>query len=505
MKLKKQTKEVFNHSIFSTLKFTSTVLLLTVATLYFAGCTEDKENPVPEIVLPEVISNDELTIQPGFGRPGENIVITGNGFVPSLEDNIVTFNGQEAEVKTLIITNGEGTMVVSVPLNATNGPIEIIGVNEEKLVSPEFTVIGPHTISAITPTDGEEGTVITITGTLFSTELEENIVTIGPKYLEVIEATETMLKAVVPANTNSGSVKVSIFGFEVAGPTYTSIEETLPQITLVTPTLGTAGTTVSITGKFFNENAEDNLVSFNGVSSPVTSATVNGDEIVLKVLVPEGASSGALVVTVDEKEARWSTPSDEDMIFTVSTDEPWINQLTVFPRSFLPGFQFTFEGSGFSPAPSFNKVTIDGVELNVIESFVTGTYLKVEIPNDIDFEGENSISGPLTIAVNGISNESDDVNVFIFKKPPVSLPTESQEGQVGEEINILSTTFPKNDPDAIVVWFESADGKVEAEVTTVDYGEIAVIVPEGTITGKISLQIYGGEIGQSLIDFELTP
>ncbi|MEZ4857140.1 MAG: IPT/TIG domain-containing protein [Gelidibacter sp.] len=80
-----------------------------------------------------------------------------------------------------------------------------------------------------------------------------------------------------------------------------------PIITSFSPTSGLIGATVTILGNDFNSIPENNLVEFNGIQANVISAT----ETSITVLVPTGATSGAITITVGSESAISSS------IFTV--------------------------------------------------------------------------------------------------------------------------------------------------------------------------------------------
>ena len=75
-----------------------------------------------------------------------------------------------------------------------------------------------------------------------------------------------------------------------------------PEITDVKPTSGPPGTSVTIFGKDFSPNISDNQVSFSGTVAPITSAS----ESEIEATVPDGASSGTVTVSVDNKTANGS-------------------------------------------------------------------------------------------------------------------------------------------------------------------------------------------------------
>ena len=71
----------------------------------------------------------------------------------------------------------------------------------------------------------------------------------------------------------------------------------LPFITSIAPNLGPVGTIVKIKGHSFGETQEDSIVTFNGLDAG-SAESWSETEIIIKV--PEGATTGPVVVTVDE-------------------------------------------------------------------------------------------------------------------------------------------------------------------------------------------------------------
>jgi hypothetical protein len=102
---------------------------------------------------------------PASGPVGTNVSITGTGFLGATQ---VTFNGTAAVNFTV---NSDTSINANVPGGATTGPIGVTTGNGTGFSSTNFTVTtttpGP-TISGFTPTQGFQGTVVTITGTNFT-------------------------------------------------------------------------------------------------------------------------------------------------------------------------------------------------------------------------------------------------------------------------------------------------------------------------------------------------
>lgn len=476
------------HSIQQAFKTISSFIFITLLCL-FVSCQQDHETTVEPV---------KISIEPPQARPGATVTIHGDGFAPDMRDNVVSFNGLKAEVLSLDYkSDGPDELTVKVPLNASAGPVTIVAKNRH-IEGPDFQIIGPHTIISVSPQEALPGAEVTITGTGFSAIAEENHVWLNMQSLHVISASETTLKVLLPEESSSGDIRVEILGLEKYGPLITVIRKSLPSIVQVSPVAGQIGTEVRITGKNFADVAEKNIVTFNGIPTKVISQfNDNGTgSITLVVIVPEGASTGPVVVKVHDEQASWPQS------FNVSAEAPWVNSLSLFPNSVMPGFKFSILGAGFSPEPSFNKVYIGSIQLNVLAS--SATALLLEVPRDIDFGTSISISENIKVLVNGHSSSSSaNHKMFIWRKPIISLSTSS--GKVGDEVRISSIIFPAYDPDAVKVFFTGpSETTIPAKVISVKDTELKVQVPQGAVTGKIYVQVYDGELGKSLVDYTIT-
>lgn len=134
-------------------------------------------------------------------------------------------------------------------------------------------------------------------------------------------------------------------------------------ITLVSPTQGEVGTTVSIFGKGFSPDAAQNIVSFSGALAPVTAATANS----IATSVPPGALTGLITV---------STP-----LGTATSPEPFtvLGVVTISPTSaFLfptQTQQFTADISGTTtPSVTWSVNGIVGGNATLGTIFSTGLY-----------------------------------------------------------------------------------------------------------------------------------
>ncbi len=157
-----------------------------------------------------------------------------------------------------------------------------------------------------------------------------------------------------------------------------------PSVSAFLPLSGPMGSEVRIAGRLFNADKSKNLVKFNGVVAQVVEASV--DE--LKVIVPDGAATGKIAVTV---EGRTGTSAND---FTVTGARLVITQIT--PERSESG-TITIKGNGFVQTPAGIQVRIGNVEATV-EPGATESQLVVTVPATVH-AGDHDI----TVVANGQS------------------------------------------------------------------------------------------------------
>jgi Domain of unknown function (DUF1929)/Carboxypeptidase regulatory-like domain/Glyoxal oxidase N-terminus/IPT/TIG domain len=149
--------------------------------------------------------------------------------------------------------------------------------------------VAPATLTAIAPTKGITGEEVTITGSGFTGVT--SVAFGGVPAVTFIVDSETQIRALVPAGavngqititTNRGSV-TSLATFEVIAA---------PLVTAFTPSIGTPGTQVTITGSGFTGATN---VTFGDFAA--SSFTIDSDTRIRAIVPPDAVSSPITVVT----------------------------------------------------------------------------------------------------------------------------------------------------------------------------------------------------------------
>jgi N-acetylneuraminic acid mutarotase len=244
-----------------------------------------------------------------------------------------------------------------------------------------------------------------------------------------------------------------LFGIFLLAVSCEKEEPTLKEIpvfsvTSVNPESAYEEETVSILGEGFHTTPAENMVQFNGVEATVESAT----DTSLSVVVPKGARSGKVTVTIDGL-----TKSSE-------------SDFTAFPLPIISGLSrsegyvgslIEIYGAHFSEVSSENRVEFNGVPMEEIIG-VSRNQIRGYVP-------EGATSGKVSVTVNGKTAYSTDD--FILKTDYWTLKKETPftellqgiafsigtKGYVGIGLDRgLTNSFWEYDP-ATDSWTQKAD------------------------------------------------
>src|SRR6266478_4684977 len=234
-------------------------------------------------------------VTPTFGTIGTSVTINGSHFGSSQGTSTVTFNGASASS----ITSWTDTQIVAiVPANASAGPVSVFVNSIQSNTDVGFTFYHP-VITSVSPSTGQIGATVVVTGSGFGQyklagfDLLFNGVAAqiqGTGAFGYIAWSDTSITAWVP-NTTSGPVTVTQNGIMSNGVQF-NVEPLT--VTGISPSFGSAGSSVTISGTGFGSSQASGTVDFFGTSAAVQSWS----DTQIVAIVPSGASSGSVDVTV---------------------------------------------------------------------------------------------------------------------------------------------------------------------------------------------------------------
>jgi YD repeat-containing protein len=149
-------------------------------------------------------------------------------------------------------------------------------------------------VISFVPAAGPVGTTVTISGTGFSTTPPSNTVTFNGTSATVSSATTTQLVVTVPSGATTGLISVTApAGSDSSASSFSVAAPPAPTITSFTPTIGVAGTSLTISGTNFQTTTANNRLQFNITGGAPTSNTSTS----ISTAVPTHTASGKITVT----------------------------------------------------------------------------------------------------------------------------------------------------------------------------------------------------------------
>ena len=224
-----------------------------------------------------VVQPTILSFTPNVGRPGTNVVLTGEGL--NAGTSAVRFGTNTAS----FTVNGASQITAVVPVGAFTSQLSVTTTNGSHTNSAYFYL--PPSIGTFSSSNAPVGSTVTIFGTNF---LGATAVAFNGVAASFLNVSNFSLQAVVPAGFVTGPISVTT----PAGTTNSSrLFYALPTLSGFSPSHGLPGTNVLLTGSSLT-NAS--AVTFGGVAA--VSFTVLSNSAV-RATVPAGAVSGQIAVT----------------------------------------------------------------------------------------------------------------------------------------------------------------------------------------------------------------
>lgn len=243
-----------------------------------------------------------------------------------------------------------------------------------------------------------------------------------------------------------------------------------PTLMSVTPTSGKVGGEIILTGQYFSSKA-NNTVSFNGLDATIIAANIS----IIKAIMPEGATSGDIVVTSD------GLKSTNSLSYTVV--EPIIPTITsIDPTSGKVGETVTITGIDFSTTPEDNVVKFNGVQATVTAS--TATTITTSIP-------AGATTGNVTVTRDG---ESNGVLFTVSVSYTLIVQISAEEDDVEEGALNGAMAFDSSDLELgdYDTWTQAG---IEQGVQTVGLKFNAIDIPVGSTILSASIQFTCDAVG----------
>src|SRR5882672_4107341 len=232
-----------------------------------------------------------------------------------------------------------------------------------------------------------------------------------------------------------------------------------PTITSLSQNAGAVGASITITGTNFGTAQGSSTVTFNGNTAAAASAW---SATSITVLVPAGATTGNVVVTVFGVASNGSP-------FTIVLP-PTITSLSQI--SGAVGVSITITGTNFGTLQGTRTVTFNGTAAAPASAWST-TSITVTVP-------VGATTGNVVVNVLGTASNGSP-----FTVAPTITSLSQSSGAVGASIAITGTNFGTTQGASTVTFNGTAAAAASAWSTT----SITVLVPVGATTGNVVVTV----------------
>ena len=307
-------------------------------------------------------------------------------------------------------------------------------------------------IKSFYPNSGNAGTLVTVEGQGFGTDISEYTSSVSGKSAELISATATALVIRIPEGGSTGilSLKYGDQSFELGTYTYQELS-----VKSVFPANGPAGGQISINGEGFSSTVGPASVFINDKPALVVSLS----DTLIVAEIPEDAGYGPVLVKVNGKETR-----GQNFTYQAIRD--------IKPLTGGKNTKVAITGVGFELLAKGNIVDFNGIPATVMES--SAEKLVVLAP-------EGVITGPLSVSING---QKITGPAFTVVPPPTISVVTPLSGPKGAEMTISGKSF-SSVPDENQVFLNG----VAVEVKSATGDQLKLTIPGGTGSGLIQLVV----------------
>ena len=319
---------------------------------------------------------------------------------------------------------------------------------------------------SFSPGSGPVGATVTIYGTAFSTTPANNTVTFNGTAATVTASTATKITTTVPSGATTGVIQVTVSATSVSSSTnFTVTTAATPTISAISPTIGAAGTGITITGTNFETTATKNKTKLNITNTLATSATSTS----ISTSVPTFSGSGKISVTT----ANGTATSSDD--FFVPPAGFTTSDVAVTGRMTSGNSQtVTLSTAGKVGMILFDANAGQRASLKVTSCSITSTFLNVYNPTGLLNTLGGATSGSNGFVTTSLFTSSGTYAIFVD-------PMGSSTGA------ITFTLYVFNDSTGSIT-----PGGSAVSVTTTNPGQMALLSFSGTANQRVSAKITSG-------------
>jgi len=376
-----------------------------------------------------------ITITPTSGTVGTTITVHGTGFSASETGISLSCGGNAINYAVTVDSTGSWTATFTIPdmpsgvthpVTATRSSGTTVTASQNITVVPSIT---------LTPTSGPVGTSATVTGKGFAAS-ETITVTIDGETVKTGIATDangSWQSTFTLPDSPGGTRSIGVYGSTTSSGTVSDRTFTVNPLLTVTPSSGTIGTQVTVTGTGFAASEGNIVVTFDNRSlrSGITASTKGRWTTTFEVPASPGGPH-TIAAYGNSTSASALAPATFNIIA----------RITISPTSGAVGDTVSVTGQSFGANETGINILYDGTPVaSNIRASATGDWTATfTVPPSPTGNHRVGASGPFT-AVTSVPEQSFTVS------PKLSITPTS--GAVGTQITITGTGFAAGRPATI--------------------------------------------------------
>jgi hypothetical protein len=433
------------------------------------------------------VSTPSITLSPTSGHAGSTVTVTGSNYPVSSRIQI-TFNATNVATATATST-GSFSTTFTVPSSAGAGRATVNATSGTASSTATFDVT-PMPSIALSPTSGPPGVQVTVTGSNFPASSTVTIiydsspVTTTPANVTTSSTGTFSAVFAVPASATGDHTVNATSGAAKGTATFTVTSP--PAITL-SPTSGTAGTQVTVTGSNFPP-ASTVTIRFNGTSvttNPATITSTSTGNFSATFAVPSSATAGPNTVRASGGSASATAT------FSVALAP----SATLSPNSGPTGTSVTVTGSNFA-SNSAITITYNGTQVTTTPASITSD---ASGGFTATFAVPPSTAGSHAVSIRDGTNTSTRT----FTVAPALNPSPTS-GPVGTRVTVNGTGFAAN--SAIAASYDGSAIATNPSTITSDSrgGFSATITIPSSTAGAHPIDVTDGSKNNATTSFTVT-
>lgn len=361
-------------------------------------------------------------VTPSSGAPGTFVTITGTDF--GTYTGSVFFSAAdgatvEAELPSCSDGWSDTSIVVEVPETAVDGPITVTTNDDlsdatdddNGLLIDDFDVndVEHPNLCRLSPSSGDAGTTVTLSGTNFGEERDTSTVSFGSTAVGSYDSwsdTQAAVKAPA-AEGDTYAVGMTVDGVEsnTVSFTLTEEEEETPVISYVTPESGGIGQYVTIVGSGFGSAtgsvffiSSDDVSTLASVDFPDECADQYWGPDEITVIVPDDLAAASYSIQVKTYAEEYSN----EVSFTVDTSDPTPGICLVEPDSGIVGDSVTIYGEHLGSSGSLSFY--NGVSATVATEDWNDSEIVASVPT-------GTVTGPVRVTVDSVQSNTENFEI----------------------------------------------------------------------------------------------